>query len=70
MPFFQKAKTLCIKQDQMWVVFEGLSPNLKYEAAVRAKPSNSSAYKGVWSDWSKTILWKTDADGKDQSQAV
>lgn len=54
----------------MWVVFEGLSPNLKYEAAVRAKPSNSSAYKGVWSDWSKTILWKTDADGKDQSQAV
>ncbi|XP_032064045.1 interleukin-2 receptor subunit beta [Aythya fuligula] len=59
---WEKAKTLCIKQDQMWVVFEGLSPNLKYEAAVRAKPSNSSAYKGVWSDWSKTILWKTDAD--------
>ncbi|KAM6417762.1 interleukin-2 receptor subunit beta isoform 2-T2 [Pluvialis apricaria] len=49
-------------EDQMWVVFESLSPDLKYEAAVRARPSASSTYRGVWSDWSETILWRTHAD--------
>lgn len=57
-------------QDQMWVVFESLSPNMKYEAAVRARPSASSICKGVWSDWSETILWRTHADRKDHSQTV
>lgn len=70
MPFSQEAKNFTIMQDQMWVAFESLSPDLKYEAAVRARPSASSAYKGVWSDWSETILWRTHADRKDQSQAV
>ncbi|NXI66718.1 IL2RB protein, partial [Anseranas semipalmata] len=59
---WEEAKTSSIKQDQMWVLFESLSPNLKYEAAVRVKPGNSSICKGVWSDWSKTILWRTHAD--------
>ncbi|NXK49055.1 IL2RB protein, partial [Chauna torquata] len=59
---WEEANTFSIQQDQMWMVFESLSRNLKYEAAVRAKPGASSIYKGVWSDWSKTILWRTHAD--------
>ncbi|XP_010289306.1 PREDICTED: interleukin-2 receptor subunit beta [Phaethon lepturus] len=59
---WEEARNFTIMQDQMWVVFESLSPDLKYEAAVRARPSASSTYKGVWSDWSETILWRTHAD--------
>ncbi|NXL53185.1 IL2RB protein, partial [Podilymbus podiceps] len=59
---WEEARIFTIVQDQMWMVFESLSPNLKYEAAVRARPSAASTYKGVWSDWSKTILWRTHAD--------
>ncbi|NXG54203.1 IL2RB protein, partial [Hemiprocne comata] len=59
---WEEAKNFTIVQDQMWAVFESLSPDLKYEAAVRARPSASSTCKGVWSDWSETILWKTHAD--------
>ncbi|KGL83780.1 Interleukin-2 receptor subunit beta, partial [Tinamus guttatus] len=64
---WEAAKTFNIVQDQMWVMFEKLSPNLKYEAAVRAKPSASSTCKGVWSDWSETILWSAHADRKDRN---
>ncbi|NXI92573.1 IL2RB protein, partial [Psophia crepitans] len=59
---WEEAKNFTIMHDQMWVVFRSLSPNSKYEAAVRARPSSSSTYKGVWSDWSETILWRTHAD--------
>ncbi|NXW44941.1 IL2RB protein, partial [Nyctiprogne leucopyga] len=59
---WEEAKSFTIVQDQMWMVFESLSPDLKYEAAVRARPSASSTYKGVWSDWSETILWRTHAN--------
>ncbi|XP_010199511.2 interleukin-2 receptor subunit beta [Colius striatus] len=59
---WEEARIFTILQDQMWLVFERLSPNLKYEAAVRARPSASSTYKGVWSDWSEVILWRTHAD--------
>ncbi|XP_030319090.1 interleukin-2 receptor subunit beta [Calypte anna] len=63
---WEEAKNFSIVQDQMWVRFENLSPDLKYEAAVRARPSASSTFKGVWSDWSETILWRT--PGKQTSQ--
>ncbi|XP_050770902.1 interleukin-2 receptor subunit beta [Gymnogyps californianus] len=59
---WEEARNFTIMQDQMWAVFESLSPDLKYEAAVRARPSALSTYKGVWSDWSETILWRTHAD--------
>ncbi|KAM9293021.1 interleukin-2 receptor subunit beta [Morus bassanus] len=59
---WEEARNFTIVQDQMWAVFERLCPNLKYEAAVRARPSPSSVYKGVWSDWSETILWRTHGD--------
>ncbi|NXS73933.1 IL2RB protein, partial [Pandion haliaetus] len=59
---WEEARNFTILQDQMWVVFESLSPNLKYEAAVRARPRASGTCKGVWSNWSKTILWRTHAD--------
>ncbi|NXL86440.1 IL2RB protein, partial [Alectura lathami] len=61
---WEEAKIVPIEQDQMWVVFERLSPSMKYEAAVRAKPGAVSTCKGAWSDWSKTILWRTHADEK------
>ncbi|KFO95937.1 Interleukin-2 receptor subunit beta, partial [Calypte anna] len=64
---WEEAKNFSIVQDQMWVRFENLSPDLKYEAAVRARPSASSTFKGVWSDWSETILWRTPGKRKDQS---
>ncbi|NWW24756.1 IL2RB protein, partial [Falcunculus frontatus] len=64
---WEEAVNLPIEQDQMWTNFERLSPNSKYEAAVRARPSARSTYKGVWSDWSKPVLWSTHADHKDQS---
>ncbi|NWV54930.1 IL2RB protein, partial [Daphoenositta chrysoptera] len=64
---WEEAANLPIEQDQMWVNFERLSPNSKYEAAVRARPSARSTYKGVWSDWSKPVLWRTHGDHKDQS---
>ncbi|KFQ39449.1 Interleukin-2 receptor subunit beta, partial [Mesitornis unicolor] len=64
---WEEAKNFTIVQDQMWVVFESLFPDLKYEAAVRARPSVSSTYKGTWSDWSKTIVWRTHPDRKDLS---
>ncbi|XP_048789308.1 interleukin-2 receptor subunit beta [Lagopus muta] len=60
---WEEAKTFIISQDQMWAPFERLSPNMKYEAAVRAKPGASSTCKGVWSDWSKTVLWSTHVEG-------
>ncbi|XP_075561635.1 interleukin-2 receptor subunit beta [Pelecanus crispus] len=59
---WEEARNFIIEQDQMWVVFESLSPDLKYEAAVRARPSASGICKGVWSNWSETILWRTHAD--------
>ncbi|NXE18516.1 IL2RB protein, partial [Ardeotis kori] len=64
---WEEARNFTIVQDQMWVVFESLSPDLKYEAAVRARPSASSNYKGVWSDWSETILWRTHANQTSRS---
>ncbi|XP_005039842.1 PREDICTED: interleukin-2 receptor subunit beta [Ficedula albicollis] len=67
---WEEAANFPIEQDQMWVNFEGLSPNSKYEAAVRARPSARSNYKGVWSDWSKPVLWRTHPDHKGTSQPV
>ncbi|NWS98956.1 IL2RB protein, partial [Mionectes macconnelli] len=64
---WEEAMNLPIEQDQMWANFERLSPNSKYEAAVRARPSARSTYKGVWSDWSKPILWRTHADHKSET---
>ncbi|KFW12452.1 Interleukin-2 receptor subunit beta, partial [Eurypyga helias] len=64
---WEDANNLTIEYDKMWVVFENLLPDLKYEASVRARPSTSSICKGVWSDWSETILWRTHADRKDRS---
>ncbi|NXR57376.1 IL2RB protein, partial [Rhadina sibilatrix] len=66
----EDAVNLPIEQDQMWANFERLSPNSKYEAAVRARPSARSTYGGVWSDWSKPVLWRTHADHKGTSQPV
>ncbi|NWT53885.1 IL2RB protein, partial [Erythrocercus mccallii] len=66
----EEAVNLPIEQDQMWANFERLSPNSKYEAAVRARPSARSTYRGVWSDWSKPVLWRTHADHKGTSQPV
>uniref|UniRef100_A0A8C3LPD0 Interleukin 2 receptor subunit beta n=1 Tax=Chrysolophus pictus TaxID=9089 RepID=A0A8C3LPD0_CHRPC len=60
---WEEAKTFIISQDQMWAPFERLSPNTKYEAAVRAKPGASRTCRGVWSDWSKTVLWSTHVEG-------
>lgn len=61
---WEEAETFIISQDQMWAPFERLSPNMKYEAAVRAKPGASSTIcRGVWSDWSKTVLWSTHVEG-------
>ncbi|NWX35883.1 IL2RB protein, partial [Notiomystis cincta] len=64
---WEEAVNLPIEQDQMWTNFERLSPNSKYEAAVRVRPSARSVYRGVWSDWSKPVLWRTHTDHKDQS---
>ncbi|NXI22828.1 IL2RB protein, partial [Sterrhoptilus dennistouni] len=66
----EEAVNLPIEQDQMWANFERLWPNSKYEAAVRARPSARSHYKGVWSDWSETVLWRTHTDQKGTSQPV
>ncbi|NXH55301.1 IL2RB protein, partial [Rhabdornis inornatus] len=67
---WEEAANFPIEQDQMWVNFEGLSSNSKYEAAVRARPSTRSSYKGVWSDWSKPVLWRTHTDHRGTSQPV
>ncbi|NXU02009.1 IL2RB protein, partial [Buphagus erythrorhynchus] len=67
---WEEAANFPIEQDQTWVNFEGLSPNSKYEAAVRARPSARSNYKGMWSDWSKPVLWRTHADHRGTSQPV
>lgn len=64
---WEEATKLLIEQDQMWTKFERLSPNWKYEAAVRARPSARSTYQGTWSDWSEPVLWRTHPDHKDQS---
>ncbi|NWW81624.1 IL2RB protein, partial [Climacteris rufus] len=63
---WEEATNLPIEHDQMWANFERLSPNSKYEAAVRARPSARSTYKGVWSDWSEPVLWMTHADQTSQ----
>uniref|UniRef100_A0A8C5U6H3 Interleukin-2 receptor subunit beta n=1 Tax=Malurus cyaneus samueli TaxID=2593467 RepID=A0A8C5U6H3_9PASS len=64
---WEEATNLSIEQDQTWVKFERLSPNSKYEATVRARPSTRSNHKGTWSDWSKPVLWRTHSDPKEQS---
>ncbi|NXO15581.1 IL2RB protein, partial [Oriolus oriolus] len=63
---WEEAANLPIEQDQMWANFERLSPNSKYEAAVRARPSARSPYRGVWSDWSEPVLWRTHTDRTSQ----
>ncbi|NXB06723.1 IL2RB protein, partial [Cnemophilus loriae] len=63
---WEEAVNLPIEQDQMWTNFERLSANSKYEAAVRARPSVRGYYKGVWSDWSEPVLWRTHADRTSQ----
>ncbi|NWV64535.1 IL2RB protein, partial [Malurus elegans] len=65
---WEEATNLSIEQDQTWVKFERLSPNSKYEATVRARPSTRSNHKGTWSDWSKPVLWRTHSDPKEQSE--
>ncbi|XP_025062664.1 interleukin-2 receptor subunit beta [Alligator sinensis] len=50
---------ISIKQDQEWVKFDKLLPDSEYEAAVRVKPGSQSGFKGKWSNWSKTITWRT-----------
>nr|XP_033770912.1 interleukin-21 receptor isoform X2 [Geotrypetes seraphini] len=40
--------------------------NTVYVAQVRAKPRSNSDYKGVWSDWSTSLTWKT-KEGKGKS---
>ncbi|XP_054242922.1 interleukin-2 receptor subunit beta [Indicator indicator] len=64
---WEEARNHMLVQDQMWMVFESLSPNSKYEAAVRARPSALSTCKGVWSDWSEPILWSTHAEETSQT---
>ncbi|NWV72787.1 IL2RB protein, partial [Dasyornis broadbenti] len=63
---WEEATILPIEQDQMWVNFERLSSNSKYEAAVRARPSARSTYRGAWSEWSKPVLWRTHAEQTSQ----
>nr|XP_014426943.1 interleukin-2 receptor subunit beta [Pelodiscus sinensis] len=52
---WETAKLLPIKQNQTWVKIENLSPDSKYEATVRVTPKTC----GVWSNWSKTLVWRT-----------
>ncbi|NXD22596.1 IL2RB protein, partial [Spelaeornis formosus] len=67
---WEDSVNLPIEQDQMWANFERLTPNSKYEAAVRARPSTRSTYKGVWSDWSRPVQWTTHVSHKGTSQPV
>uniref|UniRef100_A0A8C3T8V2 Interleukin 2 receptor subunit beta n=1 Tax=Chelydra serpentina TaxID=8475 RepID=A0A8C3T8V2_CHESE len=53
---WETAMLLAIKQDQEWVKIKNLSPDSEYEALVRVKPNQY----GVWSNWSKTLTWRTD----------
>lgn len=43
--------------------FDKLLPDSEYEAAVRVKPGSQSGFKGKWSNWSKTITWRTHPNG-------
>ncbi|XP_038271712.1 interleukin-2 receptor subunit beta [Dermochelys coriacea] len=56
---WETAMLLPIKQDQEWVRLENLSPDSEYEAAVRVKPNEH----GIWSNWSKTLTWRTNHSG-------
>ncbi|XP_074839968.1 interleukin-2 receptor subunit beta [Carettochelys insculpta] len=56
---WETAKLLPIKQDQEWVRIENLSPDTEYEAKVHVQPKEH----GVWSNWSKTLVWRTDPSG-------
>ncbi|XP_067415106.1 interleukin-2 receptor subunit beta [Emydura macquarii macquarii] len=58
----ETAVLLPIKQDQEWVKIESFSPDSEYEARVRAKPKEY----GMWSNWSKTLVWRTDPIGMQQ----
>uniref|UniRef100_A0A452HEM5 Fibronectin type-III domain-containing protein n=1 Tax=Gopherus agassizii TaxID=38772 RepID=A0A452HEM5_9SAUR len=57
----ETAMLLPIKQDQEWVRIENLLPDSEYEAEVRVKPNQY----GVWSNWSKTLRWRTDRIPRD-----
>ncbi|CAM5083751.1 unnamed protein product [Eretmochelys imbricata] len=56
---WEPAMLLSIKQDQEWVRLENLLPDSEYEASVRVKPNTY----GVWSNWSKTLAWRTNHSG-------
>uniref|UniRef100_A0A674IP99 Interleukin 2 receptor subunit beta n=1 Tax=Terrapene triunguis TaxID=2587831 RepID=A0A674IP99_9SAUR len=53
-------------QDQEWVRIENLSPDSEYEAEVRVKPK----HYGLWSNWSKTLTWRTDRSDPVQPAAL
>uniref|UniRef100_A0A8C8SCM3 Interleukin 2 receptor subunit beta n=1 Tax=Pelusios castaneus TaxID=367368 RepID=A0A8C8SCM3_9SAUR len=52
----ETAVLLSIKQDQEWVKIEKLLPDSEYEAKVRVMPKEY----GVWSNWSETLVWRTE----------
>ncbi|XP_068100648.1 interleukin-21 receptor [Hyperolius riggenbachi] len=35
-----------------------------YTARIRARPKNTSVYKGSWSDWSAAVSWRAPPDGR------
>ncbi|NXS01642.1 IL2RB protein, partial [Oxylabes madagascariensis] len=55
---------------QSWEVSTEGETGMCYRVTVRARPSARSTYKGVWSDWSKPVLWRTHAYHKGTSQPV
>ncbi|XP_038612638.1 interleukin-2 receptor subunit beta [Tachyglossus aculeatus] len=59
-------KTLFLKQPQEWIKIESLSPDTRYKAQVRGKPS--AEYLGHWSFWSQAIVFQTDPEEPAPSQ--
>eukprot|EP00079_Xenopus_tropicalis_P030295 XP_012826126.2 PREDICTED: interleukin-21 receptor [Xenopus tropicalis] len=61
---WEKQKRIHIFEDEKSVVLlqSSFQDGESYVARVRAKPKNSSIYRGDWSEWSNTVEWTTNED--------
>ncbi|XP_006006944.1 interleukin-2 receptor subunit beta [Latimeria chalumnae] len=69
---WEESKKESIYHDQrwLWIPMEKMKSYSEYEAQVRIQPKPTNLYKGIWSNWSQAIEWKTHDTGEAWDQQL